>query len=56
MPESTVTNRKVIPFRRRPPSPAEMLAYRQATRRWTPQMQQLVFPEHFRLEPPKPRK
>jgi hypothetical protein len=51
-----VNDRKVIPFRKRRPSPAELLAYRQATRRWHPQMQQLLFPDHFRLEPPPTKK
>jgi hypothetical protein len=51
-----VTDRKVIPFRKRRPSPIELLVYRQATRKWHPQMQQLVFPELFQLQPPAPKK
>ena len=51
-----MTNRKIIPFRKRPPSAAELLAYRHATRKWHPQMQQLMFPEHFQLDPPLPKK
>jgi hypothetical protein len=51
-----VTDRKVIPFRKRAPSPAELLAFRHATRKWHPQMQQLLFPDHCRLEPPDPKK
>ena len=49
-----VTDRKIVPFRKRPPSLPELVIYQQATRRWHPQMQQLLFPEHFRLEPPRP--
>jgi hypothetical protein len=51
-----VSDRKVIPFRKRRPSPAELLAIRHATRKWHPDMQQLVFPEHFPPEPPAPKK
>lgn len=51
-----MTDRKVVPFRKRPPSLAELVAYRHATRKWHPQMQQLVFPDHFQLEPPGPPK
>jgi hypothetical protein len=49
-----VTDRKIVPFRKRPPSLPELVIYQQATRRWHPQMQQLLFPEHFRLEPQRP--
>jgi hypothetical protein len=55
-PEVPVSERKVVPFRKRPPCPAELLAYRNATRKWQPQTQQLLFPEHFRLEPPGRKK
>lgn len=41
-------DRKVIPFRKKPPSRAEVDAYRQATKRWSPAMRRLMFPEHFR--------
>jgi hypothetical protein len=51
-----VTHRKVIPFRKRPPSVAELLAYRHATRKWQPQMQQLLLPDLFQLEPPRTKK
>ena len=51
-----MTSRKVIPFRKRPPSAAELLAYRYATRKWHPQMQHLMFPEHYQLEPPPTKK
>lgn len=40
----------VIPFRKRPPSDAELEMYRQMTKSWTPEMRQLMFPEHFRLD------
>jgi hypothetical protein len=55
-PGGPVSDRKVIPFRKRPPSPAELIAYRNATRKWHPQTQQLLFPEHFQLEPPGRKK
>jgi len=39
----------VIPFRKRqrPPTERELEVYRQATRNWTPQMRQLMFPHYF---------
>ena len=40
----------VIPFRKRPPSEAEMDAYRQMTRRWTDASKQLLMPDHFQVE------
>jgi len=40
----------VIPFRERPPSDAEMEAYRRTTQNWSAQMRQLMFPEHFKRE------
>lgn len=43
---------KVIPFRKRRPSAAELAAYQQMTRRWHPEMRQLIFPDHTRHEPP----
>jgi hypothetical protein len=45
-----MTRDNVIPFRQRPPSAAEMEAYRQATRKWTPHMRQLLLPEHYRRD------
>jgi hypothetical protein len=51
-----MSDRKVIPFRKRPKSPAVLLAYRHATQKWQPEMQQLPLPDHFQLEPPRPKK
>jgi hypothetical protein len=49
-----MTDRKVIPFRKRRPSQAELEAeleaYRHMTRNWHPQMRRLVFPEYFEKE------
>jgi hypothetical protein len=38
-------DRKVIPFRKRPPSQAELEAYQRMTRNWHPEMRRLFFPE-----------
>jgi hypothetical protein len=43
-----MSERKVIPFRKRPPSEAELALYRRITRNWHPEMQRLMLPEHFR--------
>jgi hypothetical protein len=43
-----MSDRKVIPFRKRPPSEIELEVYRQITRGWRPEMRQLMFPEHFK--------
>src|SRR5579862_527888 len=40
----------VIPFRKPPPSRAELEIYRQITRNWSPALRQLLLPEHFRQE------
>ena len=45
-----VSGNKVIPFRRRPPSQAELEAYQRMTRHWSPTLRQLMFPEHFKRE------
>lgn len=45
-----MSDRKVIPFRKRPPSQAEMEAYMRMTRNWHPEMRRLVFPELFKKE------
>ena len=45
--EVPVTDRKVIPFRKRPPGVAELAMYRQITRNWHPEMRRAVLPEHF---------
>jgi hypothetical protein len=47
-PESRVSDRKIIPFRKRPPSPGEMDAYRRFTRNWSSELKRLMFPEYFR--------
>jgi hypothetical protein len=45
-----VSDDKVIPFRKRPPSETELEVYRMMTRAWAPALRQLMFPEHFRRE------
>ncbi len=45
-----VSDNKVIPFRRRPPSQVELEIYQRMTRHWSPTLRQLMFPEHFRRE------
>jgi hypothetical protein len=42
-----LSDNKVVPFRKRPPSATELEVYRQITRNWSPQMKQVMFPEHF---------
>jgi len=50
-----MTDRKVVPFRsgaqKRPPSEAELKAYRDITRGWSPALRQLLLPEFFSREP-----
>ena len=45
-----MSDNKVIPFRRRPPSQAELEAYQRMTRHWSPTLRQMMFPEHFMRE------
>ena len=45
-----MSEQKVVPFRKRPPSQAELEAYRRVTRNWHPEMRRLVFPEHFQQD------
>jgi hypothetical protein len=45
-----VAENKVIPFRRRAPSRAELEAYQRMTRHWSPTLRQLMFPEYFKRE------
>ena len=45
-----MSDRKVIPFRKRPPSQAELELYMRMTRNWHPEMRRLVFPELFKKE------
>lgn len=50
-----MSDRKIIPFpsgvQRRPPSEAELKAYRHITRGWSPALRQLLLPEFFSREP-----
>ena len=43
-----MSDRKVVPFRPRPPSAAELEIYKLMTRSWHPEVRQRIFPEHFR--------
>jgi hypothetical protein len=45
-----VSDNKVVPFRRRPPSQAELEAYQRMTRHWSPTLRQMMFPEYFKRE------
>jgi hypothetical protein len=45
-----VSDSKVVPFRRRPPSQAQLEAYQLMTRHWSPTLRQMMFPEYFRRE------
>jgi hypothetical protein len=52
-----VSDRKVIPFRKRRPSKSELAVYEQITRNWSPQMRQLMFPQYFSpQDAPAPRR
>jgi hypothetical protein len=51
-----VSEDKVIPFRKRPPSETELEVYRHITRNWNPAMRQIMFPEHFKHEQKKGRR
>jgi len=55
-----VSDNKVVPFRRRPPSQAELEAYQRMTRHWSPTLRQMMFPEYFKregqAEPGSPRR
>jgi len=42
-----MSDQKVIPFRRRPPSLAQLTIYRHITRKWHPEMRRAIFPDHF---------
>lgn len=43
-----MSQNKVIPFRKRPPTAQELEIYRQMTRNWPPELKQQMFPEHFK--------
>jgi hypothetical protein len=45
-----LSDNKVIPFRKRPPSQTELEVYRRITRQWSPELRQLMFPEHFKRD------
>ena len=45
-----MSDNKVVPFRKRPPSQAELEAYQTMTRHWSPTLRQKMFPEHFKRE------
>jgi len=44
-----VSDSKVVPFRRRPVSKAELEAYQRMTRHWSPTLRQKMSPEYFKL-------
>jgi hypothetical protein len=46
-----MSDEKIIPFRRRPPSQEELHMYRQITRNWDPALKRLMFPEHSKHDP-----
>jgi hypothetical protein len=41
----------VIPFRKRPPTEAEIEHYRMITSSWHPELRKQMFPEHFEHDP-----
>jgi hypothetical protein len=43
-----VSGDKVVPFRPRPPSEAELAVYKAITRNWHPELRQRILPDHFR--------
>lgn len=45
-----MSDEKVIPFRKRPPSETELEVYRRITRQWSSLMRQMMFPDYFRYE------
>ncbi len=45
-----MSDNKVVPFRRRAPSQAELEAYQRMTLYFRPTLRQMMFPEHFRRE------
>ncbi len=44
-----MSTNKVVPFRRRRVTRAELEAYQQMTRHWSPTLRQKMPPEHFKL-------
>jgi hypothetical protein len=51
-----MSDNKVIPFRKRPPSKCELDVYRRITRNWHPEMRRSVLPEHFKHDQPVAKK
>jgi len=51
-----VSDSKVVPFRRRPPSQAELEVYQRMTRHWSPTLRQMMFPELFNCAQDKARR
>ena len=51
-----MADRKVVPFRKRPPSEAELEVYRRMTRNWHPEMRRAMFPEHFKRDETRAKK
>ncbi len=45
-----MSDRKVIPFRKRPPSPVQLAMFQQMTRHWHPDMRRLICPEYEKPE------
>jgi len=50
-----MSDNKVVPFRKRPPSEAELEVYRRITRNWHPAVRHLMLPEHFKRDRPVPK-
>ena len=48
--EDSMSSDKVVPFRKRPPSEAQLQMYRRITQNWHPAMRQLVLPDLFRRD------
>jgi hypothetical protein len=48
--ENRVSDRKIVPFRKRPPSGVELDVYRRMTRNWSAELRRLMFPEHARYD------
>jgi len=46
-----MTDRKIIPFRKRPLSKPELEVFRRITRNWHPEMQRLMLPEYVKRDP-----
>ncbi|HEY2341188.1 MAG TPA: hypothetical protein VGH75_11705 [Steroidobacteraceae bacterium] len=51
-----MSDSKVVPFRRRPPSQAELEVYQRMTRHWSPTLRQMMFPELFNRAQDKVRR